>query len=244
MGYTVEHLERSRANGFEPLNVFRATLAALLGLDGRPVRLLDCGCGTGFFTRQYARIGGVAATGLDVDESLLAAAREIAAAEALSIDFVQGDILCLPYPDDAFDVVASDILLEIFPDQQAPIGEMLRVCKPGGRILCMEPNYQSFVYFDPRLPQEENLRRIREENAAHAFGAGVELPDAMFRLGVEQMQLVPWFWGGCAISAGGALQRAAAVLSGIDVYLVCGRKPDGQSKRGACAASLHRRAPG
>lgn len=267
MPYTVEHLEKSRAEGFGPLPVLRATLAALLELEGQPVRLLDCGCGTGFFTRQYARLPGVTAMGLDMDETLLSAARDLAAEERLPIEFVQGDITKLPYPDNSFDAVVSDILLEIFPDKTVPIGELVRVCRPGGRVLCMEPNYLSAVHYDPRLSPEDNRLWIRYHQAGRAFGAGVELPDVMGRSGLEDLQIVPWLWGGLRSGTGSGPEEAyilkhdaelergiqlglvpsedveqyralfrrtaaarkkggATVLHGIDVYLVCGRKPD------------------
>ena len=265
MAYTVEHLENSRAEGFGPLPVLRAVLAAMLELDGRPVRLLDCGCGTGFFTRQYARLPGVTAVGLDMDETLLSAARGLAEKEGLAVEFVQGDITELPYPDGSFDVVVSDILLEIFPDKTAPVKELVRVCHPGGKVLCMEPNYLSTVHYDPRLEDEDNRLWIWYSQAGRAFGAGVELPDAMRRSGLEELQIVPWLWGGLKEDGGepedvyfqardvelirgvqlglipeedmeqyralfrrtaGARRRgSAAVLSGIHVYLVCGRKP-------------------
>lgn len=264
MAYTVEHLENSRAEGFGPLPVLRAVLAAMLELDGRPVRLLDCGCGTGFFTRQYAQLPGVTAEGLDMDEGLLSAARELAGKEGRSIEFVQGDITKLPYPDNSFDVVASDILLEIFPDKTVPIGELVRLCRPGGRVLCMEPNYLSAVHYDPRLTAEDNRLWIQYQQAGRAFGAGVELPDAMRRSGLEDLQIVPWLWGGLKEdtdeteeaylqvrdvelkkgvqlgivpeadaeqyralfrrTAAARREGEAAVLCGINVYLVCGRK--------------------
>ena len=266
MAYSVEHLETSRAEGFGPLPVFRTVLRELLGLTGAPVRLLDCGCGTGFFTRQYARLPGVTATGLDMDETLLSAARQLAEQEGLSVEFVRGDITRLPYSDDSFDAAASDILLEIFPDKTVPIRELVRVCRPGGRVLCMEPNYLSAVYYDPRLSPEDNRLWIQYCQAGRAFGAGVELPDAMARCGLEDVQVVPWLWGGLEKDGGkpekaylqeqeaglargvqlGCIPEAdaedyralfrrtaaarrqgeAAVLHGIDVYLVCGRKPD------------------
>lgn len=265
MAYSVEHLETSRAEGFGPLPVFRAVLRELLGLTGEPARLLDCGCGTGFFTRQYARLPGVTATGLDMDETLLSAARELAAGEGLDIEFVRGDITKLPFADNRFDDAASDILLEIFPDKTVPIGELVRVCRPGGRVLCMEPNYLSAVYYDPRLSPADNRLWIQYHQAGRAFGAGVELPDAMRRCGLENIQVVPWLWGGirteedrpaeaylqeqeaglaqgvrlgCIPEADAEGYRAlfrrtaeacrqgeAAVLQGIHVYLVCGRKP-------------------
>lgn len=269
MAYSVEFLESSRAAGFGPLPVLRAVLGAMLELDGRPVRLLDCGCGTGFFTRQYARLPGVAATGLDLDEGLLSAARTLADREGLDIRFLAGDITRLPFPEGSFDLVTSDILLEIFPDKTVPIGELFRVCKPGGRVLCMEPNYLSAVRYDPRLSPEDNRLRAQLDSLGRDFGAGVELPEAMRRVGLEDLQLVPWLWGGVSLSPGGQgeegisqylstaqaelaqyvekgllswgetaeyeelFQRSAAarrgedalVLHGIDVYLVCGRKP-------------------
>lgn len=264
MAYTAEHLESSRREGFGPLPVLRAVLGALLELDGRPIRLLDCGCGTGFFTRQYARLPGVTAVGLDVDDALLSAARALAEKEGLSIEFVRGDITGLPYPDASFDAAASDILLEIFPDKTVPIRELARVCRPGGRVLCMEPNYLSAVHYDPRLTQEDNRLWIDYCQAGRAFGAGVELAEAMRRSGLEDVQVVPWLWGGVQNEenetgetylrereeelergirlgvipeADAARYRAlfrrtaaarerggGAVLHGIDVYLVCGRK--------------------
>lgn len=266
MAYTAEHLENSRAEGFGPLSVLRAALAAMLELEGGPVRLLDCGCGTGFFTRQYAQLPGVTAVGLDMDGTLLSAARELAEKDGLPVEYVRGDITRLPYPDDSFDVAASDILLEIFPDKTVPIRELVRVCCPGGRVLCMEPNYLSAVYYDPRLTAEDNRLWIQYNQTGRAFGAGVELPDAMRRSGLEDLQVVPWLWGGLEEdrdapeeaylqernaeldrgiqlglvpeadaeqyrtlfrrSAAARRKGSAAVLRGIDVYLVCGRKPD------------------
>lgn len=262
MAYTVEHLESTRAAKLPPLNVFRAVLSELLGLTGKHVDLLDCGCGTGFFSRQYARLPGVSVTGIDLDTLLLNAARELAQQEGLPIHFEQGDITALPFQDGSFDAVTSDILLEIFPDKTLPIGEMTRVCKPGGQILCIEPNYRSTVFYDPRLSPEDNQLWCEYHHLGRAFGAGVELPDTMHRVGLKDIQIVPWLWGGiepsnsvpteCFLQEQNAglerglqlnlltpseaetyrflFQRTAAqsgdalVLSGIDLYLVCGRK--------------------
>ena len=225
MQYTVEHLETSRAKGFEPLDVFRAILKSLLGLNGQDVKLLDCGCGTGFFTRQYAQITGVHANGIDIDDDLLAAAKQIASENNLTIKFEKADICHLPYEDNSFDVVACDIMLEIFDDKSVPIKEMLRVCKPNGKVVCIEPNYQSYVYYDPRIPEEENMRRIRADNKQHAFGPGVTIADAMRKAGLKDIKLVPWLWGG--------LQDAGItlILSGIDVYIVCGNKEYSQKNK-------------
>lgn len=171
-------------------------MGELLGLTGKPVDLLDCGCGTGFFSRQYARLPGVSVTGIDLDEPLLNAARELSRQEGHLIQFERGGITDLPFQDGSFDTVTSDILLEIFPDKLLPFSEMVRACKPGGRVLCIEPNYRSTVYYDPRLSPEDNQLWCRYHRSGRAFGTGVELPDAMRRAGLKNIQLVPWPWSG------------------------------------------------
>lgn len=199
--FTVEHLESTRAAKLPPLNVFRAVLGELLGLTGKHIDLLDCGCGTGFFSRQYAQLPGVSVTGVDLDDSLLNAALKLAQQEGLPIQFERGDITDLPFPDGSFDVVTSDILLEVFSDKTIPIRETARVCKAGGRVLCIEPNYRSTIYFDPRLSPEDNQLWCEYHRLGRAFGAGVELPNTMRRVGLEDIQLVPWLWGGLELSA-------------------------------------------
>lgn len=57
-----------------------------------------------------------------------------AAAEGLDIDFRVGDAQALPFPDAAFDVVLSAIGVMFAPDHDRAASELLRVCRPGGKI--------------------------------------------------------------------------------------------------------------
>jgi len=95
-------------------------------------RVLDVACGTGIVAREIAaRSGPDGVVGLDIDEGMLAVARRVAP----EIAWQQGDALALPWPDDAFDVVTCQFGLMFFPDQELSIREMLRVARPGGRVL-------------------------------------------------------------------------------------------------------------
>jgi len=104
---------------------------ALGPLDGR--RVLDVGCGTGNAALAAARRGATV-TGLDPAERLLAVARERAAREGLDVAFAAAEATALGLPDDAFDAVVS-VFAVIFADPARAAAELLRVLRPGGRIV-------------------------------------------------------------------------------------------------------------
>src|SRR5438309_2131513 len=73
-------------------------------------------------------------TGVDFVPALLERARERAAAERLQIAFHEGDAERLPFPDASFDVVLSTFGAMFAPNQEQAAKELLRVCRPGGKI--------------------------------------------------------------------------------------------------------------
>jgi ubiquinone/menaquinone biosynthesis C-methylase UbiE len=96
-------------------------------------RVLDVACGAGngaiAASRRFAD-----AVGLDYVPALLERARERAAAEDYEIEFVEGDAQGLPFDDGSFDYVISTFGAMFAPDQEKTAAELLRVCRPGGRI--------------------------------------------------------------------------------------------------------------
>lgn len=96
--------------------------------------MLDVGCGAGQIAIPAAR-QGVRVTGVDIAANLVARARERAAAEGLAARFDEGDAEQLPYADASFDVVASLIGAMFAPRPDLVASELLRVCRPGGRIV-------------------------------------------------------------------------------------------------------------
>jgi ubiquinone/menaquinone biosynthesis C-methylase UbiE len=96
-------------------------------------RVLDVGCGSVnaalAAARRFCRMVGV-----DGDPALLARARRRADAEGLEATFLEGEADDLPFPDGAFEVVLSACGAMVAPEPERTAGELLRVCRPGGRI--------------------------------------------------------------------------------------------------------------
>jgi ubiquinone/menaquinone biosynthesis C-methylase UbiE len=97
-------------------------------------RVLDVACGSGNAAIAAARRTWGNVVGADFVPALLERGRERAAAERLEIEFVEGDAAELPFGEGEFDVVTSVFGAMFAPDQQQAANELLRVCKPGGRI--------------------------------------------------------------------------------------------------------------
>jgi ubiquinone/menaquinone biosynthesis C-methylase UbiE len=96
--------------------------------------VLDVACGTGTLLAM-AEKKGLKCTGIDLSEEMLAqASRKVPGAE-----FRQASYYKIPYPDESFDyVVATNALSGAHIDARKVLGEMLRVCKKGGRVYIAE----------------------------------------------------------------------------------------------------------
>ena len=96
-------------------------------------RVLDVGCGTGVVA-VTAACRGAKVSGLDLTPVLLERARKNASIAGVDVEFIEGDVEALPYPDASFDVVLSQFGHIFAPRPAVAIREMLRVLKSGGRI--------------------------------------------------------------------------------------------------------------
>jgi ubiquinone/menaquinone biosynthesis C-methylase UbiE len=95
--------------------------------------VLDVAAGNGNVTLAAAR-RWCDVTSTDYVPALLERGRARAAAEGLTIAFKEADAEALPFKDNNFDVVVSTFGVMFTPNQDKAAAEMLRVCKPGGRI--------------------------------------------------------------------------------------------------------------
>jgi ubiquinone/menaquinone biosynthesis C-methylase UbiE len=96
-------------------------------------RVLDVATGHGNTALAAARRGCVV-TGIDFTLPLLEQARQRAAAEHLQIDFQEGDLEAIPFPDETFDIVLSTFGVMFSTDPRKTARELLRVCRAGGKL--------------------------------------------------------------------------------------------------------------
>ena len=112
----------------------RAVKAALgAGSD----QALDVATGTGDLAIALANAGYRHVTGLDFSKEMVASAEEKRCGRT-DLDFIVGDAMALPFPDNQFDAVTVSFGLRNMRDYGAAITEMTRVVKPGGRWICLE----------------------------------------------------------------------------------------------------------
>lgn len=119
-------------------------IAASLWTAGVPPagnRLLELGCGPGFYARRLGEtFGHLDVTGVDRSELQLGRARMLAAAGSLdNCSFEEGDARRLAAPDASFDAVVISRLFVILSEPECVISEAHRVLKPGGRLFVAEP---------------------------------------------------------------------------------------------------------
>ncbi len=133
----------------------------VLRLDPRPgERILDLATGTGWTSRAVARRGATV-TGADIAADLIAAARERAKAEGLSIDYRTGDAERLPFADGEFDAVVSTCGIMFASRPDAAAAEVARVVRKGGRVAITtwlpDSNlFKMFMVMKPYMPAPPN----------------------------------------------------------------------------------------
>jgi len=99
-------------------------------------RVLETGVGTGFSLKYYPE--GIDLTAVDMSEGMLKIARNRAVSLSFSTTFQQMNVQELEFDDHSFDTVCDSLCLCTYPDPVKALQEMMRVCKPGGRLLLLE----------------------------------------------------------------------------------------------------------
>ena len=97
--------------------------------------VLDVACGPGLVVCAFARVVAHA-TGIDITPAMLDRARQLQQEKGLTnVTWKQGDVLSLPFADASFSIVTSRFAFHHILDPFTVLGEMKRVCKPGGRVV-------------------------------------------------------------------------------------------------------------
>ena len=105
-------------------------------------KVLDIVGGTGDLTAKFSRIVGREGKVVlaDINDSMLKVGRDKLIDKGIvgNVEYVQANAECLPFPDNYFDCVSIAFGLRNVTDKDAALRSMLRVLKPGGRLLVLE----------------------------------------------------------------------------------------------------------
>ena len=103
--------------------------------------VLEVSPGTGWLLTQYAAHYEVHA--IDLNRNLVEIARANLRRAGLDADIRVGDVQALPYADASFDTVLNTMAFSGYPDGRSALSEMVRVLRPGGRLVFIDVNYPS-----------------------------------------------------------------------------------------------------
>jgi demethylmenaquinone methyltransferase/2-methoxy-6-polyprenyl-1,4-benzoquinol methylase len=131
-------------------------------------RVLDACCGTGDLALADARAGG-RVTGLDFSARMLERARR----KSTEVEWVEGDLLDLPFEDGTFDAATVGFGIRNVADLEAGLRELARVLRPGGRVAVLELTrprgllrHFYALWFDRAIPL---LGRVLPGGAAYTY---------------------------------------------------------------------------
>jgi SAM-dependent methyltransferase len=111
-------------------------------------RVLDLGSGAGTDSLVAAQMVGAdgSVTGIDMTPEMLAKARSAASTMGVTnVEFLESEAERLPFPDESFDVVVSNGVIDLVPDKDAVFAELFRVLVPGGRMQIADVTIQNPV---------------------------------------------------------------------------------------------------
>lgn len=132
-------------------------------------RILDIGCGPGFYCTELAEKVGPSGSivGVDDSASMLALAQR-RCAELGNVELLEGEATAVPVADASFDAAISVQVQEYVPDIAASLAEIRRVLKPGGRVLIWDIDWATAsISGDPS--RSERVLRAWDEHLARPF---------------------------------------------------------------------------
>ncbi|MEO1573807.1 MAG: methyltransferase domain-containing protein [Pseudomonadota bacterium] len=131
-----------------------------------PIRILDCGVGTGAVATAAVRAlkGPYQLSAVDISPQMVATARQRFARAGISAWVTEASVMALPFADNSFDVVTAAHVLEHLPEPVAALAEMRRVLRPGGWIVtCLTRESWLGAYIQAKW----RTHRLNPGRAAH-----------------------------------------------------------------------------
>jgi ubiquinone/menaquinone biosynthesis C-methylase UbiE len=194
----VEFLGKVDANYLDTLKVTiqreKEDSYRLLDLtDGGSV--LEVGCGPASDTLALAKLVGVSGrvVGIDVDPEMVALAGERTRSAGLGerLTHLVGEATALPFADNTFDACRSERLFQHLPHPPAALAEMVRVTRPGGRIVVFDTDHETVVVDSPDPEIARLLLRFKSDHMLTNAGAGRQLYRLFREAGLRDVTATP-----------------------------------------------------
>lgn len=159
--------------------------------------MIDIGCGVGGSTRHLSKRFGCTGKGISLSSYQIQLAKSLTSAAGLSdrLDFQVADALNMPFDDDAFDLAWSMESGEHMPDKRRFLAEMVRVTKPGGRVVIATWCHRDLGVDDSQILTAKETRLLQRISTAYYLPAWV--PTARYvtlarELGLENIRTEDW----------------------------------------------------
>jgi ubiquinone/menaquinone biosynthesis C-methylase UbiE len=187
--YYIRFLDDASAD--ESFQAYKQHSFALLELQAGQ-QILDVGCGTGEDARMMAQrvAPGGRVVAVDGSQSMIAAARQRAEGCAAPVEFQVADAHSLPFADDSFDASRADRMFMHLESPARALDEMLRVTRPGGRVLVYEVDFETFTVDVPDRPRTRKIVNLWCDGFRNGW-LGRHIP-ALFRdAGLKDVRIAP-----------------------------------------------------
>jgi len=172
----------------------RAKQASYALLDLAPGhRVLDLGCGPATDTLALGELVGESGqvVGVDHDAEMVGEANRRAAAAGMDarVKHRQADATALPFEPEVFDAARSERVFQHLLDPERALAEMVRVTKPGGRIVVSDADWGTLSIDTPEVELERRLTRFLVERCVNNAVSGRRLPRQFKRQGIENVKV-------------------------------------------------------
>jgi ubiquinone/menaquinone biosynthesis C-methylase UbiE len=162
---TSKQLERA----YNAPDIVRRRALARGALAAQPgERILDVGCGPGYYVTELLDEVGAngSVVGLDSSPDMLAIARHRAEGKG-NVEFVEGVATALPGDGDEFDGVICVQVLEYVEDATAALAEMYRVLAPGGRVVVWDSDWSSVAWHSAEPERMQRMLNAWHDHLVH-----------------------------------------------------------------------------
>ena len=153
-------------------------------------RLLDVGCGPGHVIIDLSSAVSPtgSALGLDVSDAMVMEARRRAAAAGAEVEFQVADALSLPVVTGSIDACRSERMLQWVSDIEQAAGELVRVLRPGGRLVVTDTDWGSMTLDLPDVALTGSVMRAMHDARGPGFRVGLHLLNMFRDLGLVELE--------------------------------------------------------